>query len=255
MSRPVPSPPLPAPSSSSSCCTPCGTGSAVSWPTWCWRYSAWGCCGARCAAPPQHSPPAHHHTNKHHTPHRGTPRVDRPTTGGSRTGLACLGVCLVDEGGGDMAEFPSTIAPPGVSRRCFPTQVSDAGHLGKWGLSASVGIRGLFDGDAYRSTIRKTQLLPWGWCLVCTAGNSASLAQRHPDRSGRLAGARSRCCAPSVPARSSRPPPVVCFSRPPDFVKGGCPCGGRGPMSARQLFRDRASSGSVPAGVPENFSR
>ena len=189
MSRPVPSPPLPAPSSSSSCCTPCGTGSAVSWPTWCWRYSAWGCCGARCAAPPQHSPPAHDHTNKHHTPHRGTPRVDRPTTGGSRTGLACLGVCLVDEGGGDMAEFPSTIAPPGVSRRCF------------------------------------------------------------------LAGARSRCCAPAVPARPSRPPPVACFSRPPDFVKGGCPCGGRGPMSARQHFRDRASSGSVPAGVPENFSR
>jgi len=47
---------------------------------------------------------------------------------------------------------------------------------------------------------------------------------------------------------------VVFVSRPPDFVKGGCPCGGRGPMSVRQLFRHRASLGSVPAGVPENFS-
>jgi len=138
-----------------------------------------------------------------------------------------------------------------VSQREFPTVTTCAdAHR-----SRSVDKRGLFDGDAYRSTIRKTQVLPWGWCLVCTAGNSASLAQRHPDRSGRLAGARSRCCAPAVPARSSRPPPVACFSRPPDFVKGGCLCGGRGPMSARQLFRDRASSGSVPAGVPENFSR
>jgi len=65
----------------------------------------------------------------------------------------------------------------------------------------------------------------------------------------------SRCCAPAVPARHSRSPPVACLSRPPDFVKGGCPCGGRGPMNVRQLSRHRASPGSVPAGVPENFYR
>ena len=79
---------------------------------------------------------------------------------------------------------------------------------------------------------------------ACTTDSAAavSLAPVHRGR------------APGAPARPSRPPPVVFVSRPPDFVKGGCPCGGEGLMSVRQPFRHQASPGSVPAGVPENFS-
>ncbi len=86
-------------------------------------------------------------------------------------------------------------------------------------------------------------MLRLGEVLGLRGGELREPGSATPHRSGPLAGARSRYCAPAVAARSLRPPPVARFSRLPDFVKGGQ----RGQYACARCSEDARG---VPSGRP-----